>query len=123
MNLAVSIAVYASICKELGLPLRWGGVCVLHGRAASASSRLPTRVLEAWQNKRQCSLCCHAGRGGCDTRQPAAAALPTPLTASRPRRLPGTAAAWNGLVDVTDADLLADAMLHLATTDACANQV
>lgn len=23
MNLAVSIAVYASICKELGLPLRW----------------------------------------------------------------------------------------------------
>ncbi|KAI7841239.1 hypothetical protein COHA_005076 [Chlorella ohadii] len=58
MNLAVSIAVYASISKELGLPLRF----------------------------------------------------------------PGTAAAWNGLVDVIDADLLADAMVHLATTEACANQ-
>lgn len=38
-------------------------------------------------------------------------------------RFPGTEAAWNGLVDVTDADLLADAMVHLATTHACTNQV
>lgn len=26
MNLTTSIAVYASICKELGLPLRWGAL-------------------------------------------------------------------------------------------------
>ncbi|EFN56698.1 hypothetical protein CHLNCDRAFT_21968 [Chlorella variabilis] len=58
MNLSTSLAMYASICKEMGLPLRF----------------------------------------------------------------PGTVDAWDSLVDVTDADLLAEGMLHCATTPACANQ-
>lgn len=37
-------------------------------------------------------------------------------------RFPGTVDAWDSLVDVTDADLLAEGMLHCATTPACANQ-
>lgn len=44
------------------------------------------------------------------------------LPATCRRRFPGGPATYDCVCEVCDADLLADAMLHCATTPACANQ-